>query len=367
MIDPRKTSFAFLVLLTTGCPMGLGGGTLGISGACSGDLGASAAAQKIETFVLSANAFAAASTDLANSLHDGCRQMGDALQIPREELGRMSASPDRVRLVCDRVSRQLREDITTIRAAANVRVEAAVVPPHCEVSVDGYARCAAACDVSYTPAVAQIRCEGGELRGVCSASCTGRCAVEVNGACNGTCEGTCSARDAQGNCTGTCNGRCVAQASGSCGGECRGECSVEFTEPRCTGRVRPPQVTGDCRAACDARLDAQATCTPGSAALQVTGDVASDLGARIQRVQAALAGGYVNVMGLRVRLERVAQSGAELTRAAGELPNAIGAAGAAAATCAVSAGAIAAQAMSSVRVSVDVSVQVSASASVSAQ
>jgi hypothetical protein len=367
VIDPRKTSFAFLVLLTTGCPMGLGGGTLGISGACSGDLGATAAAQKIESFIRSSNDFAAASTELANSLHDGCRQMGDALEIPRDELGRMSASPDRVRLVCERVSRQMREDLTAIRGAANLRVEAAVVAPHCEVSVDAYARCAGECDVNYTPGTAQIQCEGGELRGSCSASCTGRCAVEVNGACNGTCEGTCSARDAQGNCTGTCAGRCVAQASGTCGGECRGGCSVAFTEPRCTGRVRPPQVNADCRAACDARLDAQATCTPGSAALRVTGDVSTDLAARVQRVQAALAGGYVNVIGLRAKLERVAQSGAELTRAAGELPNAIGAAGAAAATCAVSAGAIAAQAMSSVRVSVDVSVQVSASASVSTQ
>ena len=367
MIDPRKTSFAFLVLLTTGCPMGLNRGALSMSGSCSGDLGATAAAQKIETFIRSANDFAVASTDLANSLHDGCRQMGDALQIPRDELGRMSASPDRTRLVCERVSRQLREDIAAIRAVGSIRVEAVVVPPRCEVSVSGYARCAAECDVNYTPAVAQIQCEGGELRGGCSAACTGHCAVDVHGACHGVCEGACSARDAQGNCTGTCEGRCVTQASGSCGGECRGGCSVEFTEPRCTGRVRPPQVNADCRAACDARLDAQATCTPGSAAMRVTGDVAPDLGARIQRVQAALSGGFVTVLGLRAKLERVTQSGAELTRASQELPNAIGAAGAAAAACAVSAGAVAAEAMSNVRVSVDVSVQVSASASFSAQ
>ena len=32
----------------------------------------------------------------------------------------MSASPDRVRLVCDRVSRQLREDITTTGASTGV-------------------------------------------------------------------------------------------------------------------------------------------------------------------------------------------------------------------------------------------------------
>lgn len=338
-----------------------------LTGACTGDLGASAAAQKVEAFIVASNQFVTASAELSTSLHDGCRQMGDALQIPRAELAAMSASPDRTRLVCERVSRQLRDDIAAIRAAVNVHAESTVVPPRCEVSIDGYARCVGECDAQYTPAVAEIQCEGGEIRGGCSASCTGRCAVEVNGTCNGTCEGSCTAFDAQGNCTGVCNGRCVTQASGTCGGECRGGCSVAFTEPRCTGRVRPPRLEAECRAACDARLDAQARCTPGEVSLRVTGDIAPDLGARIQRVQAALAGGYRTVSGLRARLERVATSGAELSRTANEVPSALGAAGAGAVACAVGAGQIVAAAMSNVRVSVDVSITVSASASFTAQ
>lgn len=331
---------------------------------CGGDFGTTAAAQRVETFVSSVNQFATSAVELNNALLNGCRDMATALEISPAEIAAASASANPTQALCERASRQLRDELTTVRASANLRTELVAVPPVCEVSVDAYARCAGECDASFTPGSADIQCEGGELRGVCSASCTGRCAVDVSGTCNGTCEGTCSAYDAQGNCTGSCQGRCVTQASGTCGGECRGGCSVAFTEPRCTGHVRPPRVQADCRAACDARFDAQATCRPGAVTLRIDGSVASDLQDRVRRVQAALGGGFRTVVGLRARLERAARSGADMARAASELPNAVAQLSAGAAACAVAASQVAASAVASVNVSVQVSVSVSASASV---
>lgn len=353
-----------LVAVVMGCPGGLGNLAGGVGGSCNGDLGAGAALQKVEVFVASANEFAAAANELDQSLLTACRQMATDMQIPESELA-AHGDQSPTQAVCTRVATQLREDMTAIRAVANLRAEVTMVPPQCQVSVDAYARCAGECDVSYTPGQAEIQCEGGELRGQCSAQCTGRCAVEVSGQCNGTCEGTCSARDAQGNCTGACQGRCVSQASGTCGGECRGGCSVAYTQPTCTGRVQPPQVNADCRAACDARLDAQATCTPGRAELRITGNAGTDLEARVRRVRAALGGGFGQVLLLRAKVERTARSGAQLVRAAQELPNAIGNAGARAVMCATSAATATVSAMAKVNVSVSVSVQVSGSVTAS--
>lgn len=335
----------------------------GISGSCSGDLGATAGAQKVEAFIASASAFHQSAMDLNNSLRDGCMQIGTALEIPATELTG-GEGPEGTRSVCERAARGLREEMTALRGSANLTLRMDVQPPRCEISVDAYGRCAGECDVSYRPGSAEVQCEGGELRGSCSAQCTGNCAVDVNGSCGGTCEGECSATDAQGRCTGTCRGRCVAQATGSCGGECRGGCSVAFTEPRCTGRVVPPQVNADCRAACDARLNAQATCQPGRAVLAIDGNVSSDLEARVRRVRAALGSGFGAVMTVRERVERTARTGETLARAIAQLPSAAQQIGVAAGICAASSVAAVGQAVASVNVSVQVSVQVSASAQV---
>lgn len=353
-----------LLVGVLGC-QGLGGlgGRLSVSGSCSGDLGAGAAAQKVEAFIASAAAFHQSAVDLDNGLREGCLQIGSSLEIPQGELAG-PAGPEGTRRICERAGRQLRDEITALRGSANLRLSMQVQPPSCSVSVDAYGRCAADCDVSYRPGSAEIRCEGGELRGTCSAQCTGSCAVDVSGRCEGTCEGECSARDAQGRCTGTCVGRCVAQASGSCAGECRGGCSVAFTEPRCTGRVQPPEVNADCRAACDARLSAQASCQPGRAVLTVDGNVASDLEARVRRVRAALGSGFGAVLMVRDRVQTTARTGEALARAIAELPSAARDVGASAAICATSSVAAVAEAVSSVNVSVQVSVSVSASAQI---
>jgi hypothetical protein len=344
----QKSGLGLLVLLC-GCGVLGNGGLASMGATCSGDLGGSAGAQKVEAFIAAANSFATASAELQSGMLNACRQMGHDLAIPDSELG-AGDSPDALRAACTRVSNQLRADLAAIRGAAGVRVELVTAPPHCEVNVDAYGSCAASCDASYTPGSAQLTCEGGELRGGCSAQCTGQCAVDVSGTCNGVCEGTCAGSSASGGaCNGTCQGRCVARASGSCGGECRGGCSVAFTEPRCTGHVTPPRVSADCNAACDARLSAQASCTPGRAELAITGNVASNLQEKVDHVQAALRGGFSQILMLRTRAERAASAGAAVVSSARELPNAIGAVGA----------------VASVNVSVSVSVQVSGSVTAS--
>ncbi len=353
-----KAALGLLMATTLGCPGGFLGGTIG--GNCRGDLGATAAANRVEAFVAAANDFSSAATALQTSLLTACRRMGGDLGIPAGELGGGDGT-DATRTACERVTRQVREDLTSLRGTASVRVDVVLVPPRCEVSIDAYGRCAGGCDASYTPGTAEVRCEGGELRGTCTAQCTGQCAVEVTGRCAGTCEGGCSGNMAGGRCDGDCQGRCVASATGSCAGECRGGCSVALREPRCTGRVEPPRVSADCRATCDARLDAQATCTPGRADLRITGEVSSDLQARVTRLRAALGGGFVEILAIRGRAERVVRSGETLGRAIGELPSAARSIGLQAGACAVSAVTATTSALASVQVSVSVSVSVSGS------
>lgn len=366
MRRPRNFSPILLTLALTGCaiPPSQRGGAATIPPTCGGDLGASAAAQRVEAFVVSVSQFTDSANQLNLQLLTGCRQMAGALEVPVADIAAAAAAPNPTEALCARAAQQLRDDLAALRGGVAARAEVTATPPVCRVSVDAYAACAAGCDATFTPGEVEVQCEGGELRGSCSATCTGRCAVEVNGTCSGTCEGSCSAYDTQGRCTGTCQGRCVAAATGACTGECRGGCSVRFTEPVCTGHVRPPRIDADCRAACDARLDARATCTPGELRLALGADVSADAAARAARVQAAIAGGFRTVAGLRAQLERTAASGAEMARAAEGLPRAVGELSAGAAACAYAASQAAASAVASVNVSVRVSVSVSASVEV---
>ena len=193
------------------------------------------------------------------------------------------------------------------------------------------------------------------------------CNTACSGVCEGACNGTCATRGADGacagQCTGECQGRCAVRGQASCSGECRGGCSVAYREPRCSGRVVPPRVSAQCRASCDARLNAQATCTPARASVRVVGTVSSDLQARMTRLRAAVEGGYGSVLDVSARIQRVASTGEALVSNARELPGAVGSLAAGAAICAGTAVSGAVAAVASVSVSVNVSVQVSGSLS----
>jgi hypothetical protein len=125
----------------------------------------------------------------------------------------------------------------------------------------------------------------------------------------------------------------------------------------------PPQVDADCRASCDARVNAQATCTPGQASVVVANNLSADLQARATRLRTALANGLPAVLSAHEKLMRLQASGQAMVDSGGSLPNAIGELGASAAACALMATSALPRATVQVSVSVEVSASVSASAS----
>ena len=378
----------------------LGGGGSGsasggasLSSQCSADFGADQAAAKLEAFLLATSHFVGSAAEVEQHLINTCKDMGETLGVPAAEMEPTGGVPA-VRAACSPVSAKLQSELQDLRVNAQLEVIIAAKPPVCEVSVDAYAGCVAECDVNVEPGQVDVQCEGGELRGQCSAECSGSCAVQASGSCQGTCEGTCSAGcqgtcngvcngtcsaqgpggqcagqcdgtcqgTCEGGCTGGCEGQCVAQVSGGCQGECRGGCSVDFQEPRCTGEVVPPRASADCQAACDADLEAEASCEPGELYVDIRGTI-DDQG-RVERLKNALQSGIPAILALHGKLERMAQAGGEIGRRIQDLPNAVGTLGLQAAACATEAVAAVPRAVGSVSVSVEVSASVTASAGV---
>ncbi|MBC7174517.1 MAG: hypothetical protein H5U40_18880 [Polyangiaceae bacterium] len=307
------------------------------------------------------------------------------------ELGMVSSSGD-VRTSCDAVSAKIREEVQSLRAQANLQIQVAATPPRCQVSVDAYAQCAAECEVGVDPGEVNVQCDGGYIAGECSATCQGQCDVGAqarcagscegtcqggcSGVCQGTCDGQCSSRNAQGECNGRCDGTCYGSCSAGCQGSCegscwvdaharcegscRGGCSVEYQEPYCTGEVRPPSVSAECQASCDARLNAQAQCEPGSVEVLVRGDASVDR-ARLDRLRAALQAGWGDVQLVRARLAYLGESGRGLVDATANLRGVGRELGVGAVACITEAASIIPQATASVSVSVEVSASVSGS------
>ncbi|UJR79502.1 hypothetical protein [Sandaracinus amylolyticus] len=349
-----------------------GGGGGAVGGQCRGDFGTNNAAQKIEAFLIAAGDFSDAAISVQNDLLAACQRMGRALGVAEADL--VGDGPEGVRAVCTTVNERFRAEMQAIRGASRVQVTIESRPPHCEVSMDAYARCAADCEARVDPGSVEIQCEGGEIRGRCNAECTGSCAADVRGECSGTCEGICDGRCSQtgpdgscaGRCEGTCEGQCVVRAQASCQGECRGGCSIEYEEPYCTGEVRPASVSARCRASCEARVEAHARCDPGETRMNVSGGIDPAMQPRVDAVQNAVREGLSAILALRTRVERLERSGRQIARLAPDLPNAAATVGIGAVACATAAAGAVADSMASVSVSVEVSVSISASASASA-
>lgn len=367
---------------------GGGGGELGAQ--CTGDFGAEASAQKLEAFLLATASFVGTAAELEATLASSCREMGEKLGIPEAE---MQGDPPQ-RAACNAVAAKIQSELRDLRAAGQITVTIAAVPPRCEVSMDAYANCAAECDARYEPGSVEVECTGGEIVGTCSGSCQGSCVVEASGRCEGSCQGsceggctgtcqggcdgTCSATGADGQCNGRCDGTCTGtcsagcqgscegechmQAQASCQGECHGGCSVEMTEPRCTGEVRPPELEAECSASCDARLNAEARCEPGRAEVVITGNLDSNLQARAEALKEAISVGWGTILAVKTKLERLAASGQAMVRTAEEVPGAVGSLGLQAGACATQAAAMIPRATASISVSVEVSASVSGSA-----
>jgi len=293
--------------------------------------------------------------------------------------------------------------INDFKAQAKAKVVIDAKPPQCSASMSAVADCSARCDASVKPGEAKVTCEGGKLsgkcdakcegecsvdaagkcEGTCSAQCTGECKADFSGKCDGTCSGKCDGKDTKGKCAGKCDGSCTGKATGECRGECKGECSggctfkakgeckgtctggcsVEFKEPKCTGEVKPPEVSAECKANCDAEVKTKLECTSGHVFAKV------DAGANVdaaQKLRAALEKNLPALVkvstSLKDKLDTVSgnvQASLEGVRAA----TAAGGAGALKVGACIGAS-LEAQAKASV--SINVSIKASASASASA-
>jgi len=196
--------------------------------------------------------------------------------------------------------------IGDIKAKAGGSFSLSIKPPVCSASMSAMAECAGSCDASVSGGKAEVKCEGGELSGECGAKCEGKCSMEagaacsgecggscegeISGKCNGKCDGKCDGKatakggaecagkcdgkcdgKAEATCKGTCKGDCKLTAGGECKGTCSGKCSVDFKAPKCSGKIEPPKVSADCKAKCDAQVNAKLECTPASVAIKANG------------------------------------------------------------------------------------------------
>ncbi|MDB4975927.1 MAG: hypothetical protein JWN48_4268 [Myxococcaceae bacterium] len=333
----------FLLLGSASCvaPMFAGAGTTGdrtqLQAHCGGGFGASAAARKLESFTTASVSFMGAAQDLHGVLLDACQDIGRRLGVPDQQLASPQSEAD-VRIACAAASAALRAELQDLRVQASLEVAVEATPPQCDISVNAYASCAAQCDATVDPGKLEVQCEGGELVGTCGGTCEGDCRV----------------------------GGSWVSGQAHCEGLCRGSCSVAFQEPRCTGTMRPPRVEAECEAACNAKLDAEARCTPGEAHFEVRGAVTSNVEERVARVRGAIEGAGAVVLATRAKLERLVGSGKLMLRAAGEVPRAVGEVGFSAAACAAESAAGIVNASASISVSFEASVSMSGAISGSA-
>ncbi len=210
-----------------------------------------------------------------------------------------------------------------------------IVPPKCAASIDVMGKCAADCDVNVKPGKVDVQCEGGKLSGKCSAECSGSCHVEAGASCSGTCRGECTA-EFSGQCNGECNGKCdgkstngsatcdgkcegscEAGAKGKCGGQCKGECkisgsakcegtctggcSVEMKAPHCTGEVKPPEMSAECKAECNAKVSGKLKCTKPRVVAKFTG--ATDVKAA-KKLSAALKANLPAILKVSIGMKK---------------------------------------------------------------
>jgi hypothetical protein len=336
----RRLLALTLLLGSSSCvaPLFAGAGTSGdrtqLQARCGGEFGASASARKLESFMGASVAFMGAAQDLHGVLLDACQDIGRRIGVPEEKMARPDGEPD-VRVACDAASAALRAELQDLRVQASLEIDVEATPPQCEISVDAYASCAGQCTASVDPGQLELQCEGGEIVGKCS----------------GTCNGDCNA-----------SGTWVA-GQANCQGLCRGGCSVALQEPRCTGTVRPPSVEAECAAACNAKLEAQARCTPGEAHVDVRGSVDSNIAERLARVRGAIEGAGGAVFAARAKLERLSASGKLMLRTADEIPKAVGDIGLSAVACAAESAAGIINASASISVSFEASASMSAAIS----
>lgn len=248
------------------------------------------------------------SAEIEGEVVTACSDLAKELGAKDDDLKPKSDEPGKkAEAACDVAAKLIGE----FKAKAKGKIVVDYTKPKCEASLDASVDCAAKCDAKVKPGEVKATCEGGELSGECSAKCEGKCTVEaaascdgscsgsckgecnaeISGKCEGDCNGKCDGKDSKGKCAGVCDGKCKGkadaqcsgtckgscsascemQAKGECKGTCTGKCSAEFKAPKCTGTVKPPEVSAECKAKCNAEINGKAECKPPTVFVKIEG------------------------------------------------------------------------------------------------
>src|SRR6478735_6454751 len=197
----------------------------------------------------------AISAEIEGEVVTACSNLAKDLGAKDEDLKPKSDEPGKkAEAACDVAAKLVGE----FKAKAKGKIVVDYTKPKCEASLDASVDCAAKCDAKVKPGEGKATCEGGEISGQCDAKCEGKCTGEADAQCNGTCKGSCSAS-------------CEMTAKGECKGTCSGKCSVEMKAPKCSGTVKPPEMSAECKANCDAEVNGKAECKPPQVFVKVEG------------------------------------------------------------------------------------------------
>jgi hypothetical protein len=278
-------------------------------------------AAKIKTGAAAAAEMKALSDKIDSDLKGACGNLAHDLGVQGDFKDGQDA--------CKAANKAIGEAKAKLGATAQVKLE--TTEPHCGVDIHAYGDCAGHCDATVKPGSAQVKCEPGKLQGQCSGKCQGDCEAsaaaqcsgecrgscdaEVKGQCSGKCAGKCNGKvldaKANGMCEGTCEGKCDAEVrgecKGKCGGECKltgqveckgtctGSCTAEMQAPRCAGKVEPPQMSAECKAKCDASVQAKAECTPPHVVVRIVGAIDAQAEAKFRAVIEKNIGAVIKV------------------------------------------------------------------------
>jgi hypothetical protein len=337
-------------------------------------------------------------TEVATACGNLAKDLGVADVEPTEQ-----GPGKRAEAACNAAVKALGE----VKAKAGGKLVLDVTPPKCMASMNAMVDCAARCDANIQPGSVKATCEGGELSGECSGKCSGSCEVQagaqcegtcggscsgtcegqISGKCEGTCKGKCDGKDTkgkgakcagvcdgtcsggkveaecEGSCKGTCSATCTMKAEAACSGTCSGSCDVEFKEPKCSGQVKPPEMSAECQANCDAELSGKVECVPARVVVKIEGGADAEAGAKlVKAIEANLPALLKVTQGMRGRLEGAVGS----VRASVEGMNAAVTQAGVGALHVAGCFAYSMQAQAQASMSINVSVQASASASAEA-
>jgi hypothetical protein len=252
------------------------------------------ASAKVKSALEASYELKAVSVEIDGELKAACSKLA-------EDLGKPVPKGHDVKAACKAAA----DAIADLKSKAGGSFSLEVVPPKCAASMDAMTDCAAKCDAEVKPGTVEVECEGGELSGSCEGKCKGKCDVEAGAVCSGTCNGSCEAKfsgtcagkcdgkcdgkttagaaecdgkcegscdaGAKGSCKSQCKGECEIKGQASCQGTCTGACDVKMKAPKCTGEAKPPKVTAECKAHCDAKVSARMECTPAHATVKTKG------------------------------------------------------------------------------------------------